>query len=259
MDKADFVTKAPIYYALAIAAVLRRSTGPVPEFKIKSQYPYVDDNDPHESTLLDRWPIWERAVSWLAARDMIRIKTDPFGPPIFTQAPNFNEVWAALILDEALPFSTYEAAGASEDWLTPALYSLENHFVNMDVKPEDFESLDSEWAPIEIDKEDPGVKKAISSLEQVVEEVRADNGYSASHPHERDFVLEGLQGTLDKFNQSSISAGYVRVAIERLTTLARRFSGSIKEAAIAGAKAALVEFAKKHFGEILSYMWKWPF
>jgi hypothetical protein len=146
----------------------------------------------------------------------------------------------------------------STDAAHPSAMSL-NHFVNMDMKAEDFDNPDAEWTPIQIDGEDPGVKKAVSSLEDIIEEVRSDNGYNSTHPHERDHILEGLQGTLEKFKSSSISAGYVRIAIERLGTLGRRFGGTLKEGAIAAAKGALIEFAKKHFGELLSYLWKWPF
>src|SRR5437016_3273481 len=154
MDKAEYVAKAPIYYALAIAVALERSTVPMPDFKIKGLFPNIEENNPHEEgTLLDRWMIWERAVGWLVARNMIKIKNDPFGPPIFSQGPNFGEQWNELILNEELPFSTYQAAGGSDDWLVPALHSLENHFVNMDMKPEDFDNPDAEWTPIEIDSE----------------------------------------------------------------------------------------------------------
>jgi hypothetical protein len=262
MDKAEYVARAPIYYALAIAVALARSSGPMPEFKLKSRFPHIDDTNPHEEesgTLLDRWMIWERAVGWLVARNMVKIKHDPFGPPIFSMGEDFHEQWNELILDEELPFSTFKAADESDDWLVPALYSIENHFVNMDMKAEDFDNPDAEWTPIKVDSEDPGVKKAVSTLEDIIEEVRSDNGYSSTHPHERDHVLEGLQGALDKFKSSSISPGYVRIAIERLRTLGRRFGGTLKEAGIAAAKAALIEFAKKHFGEFLSYLWKWPF
>jgi hypothetical protein len=262
MDKAEFVVRAPIYYALAIAVALERSTVPMPEFKIRAMFPNVDDNAQHPDeigSLLDRWMIWERAVSWLLARNMIKIRSDPFGPAIYSQSDDFTGEWDKLLKDETLPFSTYQAAGQSNDWLIPALHSLENHFVNMDMGTKDFENPDAEWVPIEIDGDDPVAKTAISSLQDIIEEVRSDNGYTATHPQERDYVLEGLQGTLEKFKSSTISAGYVRVAIDRLRMLGRRFSGTLKDAAIAAAKAALIEFAKKHFGDALNYLWKWPF
>ena len=260
MDKAEYVEKAPIYYALAIAVVLERSTGPMPEFKIKNMFPDASDSQPDDDgSLLGRWMIWDRAVSWLIARHMIKVKSDPFGPPIYSKSDDFTGEWDKLLGDDNLPFATYQAAGQSDDWLIPALHSLENHFVNMDMKAEDFDNPDGEWEPIEIDADDPDAKKAISSLQDIIEEVRSDNGYNASHPHERDYVLEGLQGTLEKFKSSSVSAGYIRVAIDRLRMLSIRFSGTLKNVASTGTTAALLEFAKKHFGDALNYLWKWPF
>lgn len=248
-----------MYYALAIAVALQRSSGAISDFKIKATFLDEIDESGDQGSLIERWMIWDRAVAWLLARNMMKIKHDPFGPPVFTRSADFTKQWNELVKDEELPFSTYDAAGQSDDWLIPALHSLDNHFVNMGIKAEDFENPDAEWAPIEVDSDDPDVKKAVSSLEQIIEEVRSDNGYSATLPQERDFVLQGLQGTLDKFKSSSVSAGYVRIAIERLGMLARRFAGTIKETAIAGAKVALTEFAKKHFGDVLNYLWKWPF
>ena len=35
--------------------------------------------------------------------------------------------------------------------------------------------------------------------------------------------------------------------------------GTLKDVAIAAAKGALIEFAKRHFGDALNYLWKWPF
>jgi hypothetical protein len=260
MDKAEFVAVAPVYYALAIVAVLQKRPYPVPEFKIRSEFPDNDDSNPDVGgTLLDRHLLWERGVAWLVTRNMITVRYDPFGPPILSQTPKFTEIWDELVKDDSLPFSAYDAAGKSDDWLIPALHALDNTFANLEVRAEDFENPDAEWSPIKIDRGDPVVEKAISSLERVIEEVRADNGYTATHPQERDFVLEGLQGTLKKLESETISSGYVRVAIERLGTLTRRFAGTLKEGVIAAAKAALIEFAKKQFGDLLNYVWKWPF
>ncbi|WP_315735372.1 MULTISPECIES: hypothetical protein [unclassified Bradyrhizobium] len=256
MDKAEFVARAPIYYALAIAVALHEASTPLPEFKIKGRYPDLDDPNPEGGSLIERWMIWDRAVAWLVKREMIKIKRDPFGPAIFSSSPEFDDVWNTLIQDEDLPFSTYEAAGRSNDWLVPALISLENHFVNLDIKVLDFENPDGEWAPIQLEEDDPTAKKAISSLENVIEEVRSDNGYSATHSQERDFALEGLQGTLNKLRSRIVSAGYVKIALERLGMLGKRFAGTIKEGTIAAARAALIDFAKAHFGDALNYVWK---
>jgi hypothetical protein len=203
--------------------------------------------------------LWDRAVAWLLAQNMIKIKHDPFGPPIYSKDLDFEPQWEKLVEKQDLPFSTYFAAGQNFDWLYAALHSVENTFENLEMTAEDFDNPDAEWEPIKIDPTEPAVKNAIASLDRIIEEVRSDNGYSATHPQERDFVLEGLQGTLSKFKSSSISAGYVRTAIERLRILGRRFSGTLKEAAISGARMALIEFAKRHLGDALDYLWKFMF
>jgi hypothetical protein len=58
MDKAEFVARAPVYYALAIAVALNKASGPLPEFKIKSWYPDLDDSNPEQGSLIDRWMFW---------------------------------------------------------------------------------------------------------------------------------------------------------------------------------------------------------
>lgn len=259
MDKAEYIESAPTYYALAIAAVLEKAPGPMTEYKIQGHYTRQDDGDPEPVSLLGRTLIWQRALVWLEARKLISVKYDRFGPPIYFKSPDFNEKFDELTDDEDLPFASYHAAGRTEDWLVPALHGVDNAYDNLSIKPEDFDNLDSEWAPLEIERSDPGVMRAIGSLQKVIDEVRADNGYAAKLPQERDFVLEGLQNTLNKFESPSISAGYIRQGLERLMTLGRRFGGTIKEASIAAAKAALIEFGKKHFSQALDYFWRWMF
>jgi hypothetical protein len=259
MDKAEYVERAPAYYALAIAAVLEKSPGPMTEYKTRGHYPRDDDGSPEPGSLLDRTLVWQRAISWLEARDMISVKYDRFGPPIYFKGAEHSEKFDELTVDEDLPFAAYHAAGRTDDWLVPALYGVDNAYENLGIKAEDFDNPDAEWTPLEIERSDPTVEKAIKSLQSVIEEVRADNGYAATLPQERDFMLEGLQNTLDKFESPSISAGYIRLGLERLATLGRRFTGTVKEASITAAKAALMEFGKKHFAEILDYVWRWIF
>lgn len=259
MDKAEYVERAPIYYALAIAAVLERAAGPLTEYKIRGNYPKQEDGDPDPGSLLDKGLLWQRAIAWLEARDLISVKYDRFGPPIYFKSTDFSSKFDDLTANEDIPFAHYHAAGRTDDWLVPALYGVDNAYENLGIKPEDFDNPDAEWEPLEIERSDPGVEKAISSLQSVIDEVRADNGYAATLPQERDFVLEGLQNTLNKFESPSISAGYIRQGIERLQTLGRRFAGTVKETSIAAAKAALMEFGKKHFAQALEYLWRWMF
>jgi hypothetical protein len=255
MEKSEFVKLAPVYYAMAIANVLRQGPA-LPDYKIRSQYPDDNDPNPEGSSLLDRYLVWDRAIEWLLAKEMVSIRHDPFGPPIFSTGEGFTNRWEELCSDITSPFYNFAVSEFSDSWLIPALFSVENHYTNLKITEEDFQNPDREWEPIQIDSEEPETRKAVEELKQVVDEVRADNGYSATYPQERDYVLEGLSSTIQKFESHSVSARYVRVALDRLAILGRRFAGTTKEALFAGAKAALVEFAKKHFGHVLNYLWQ---
>jgi hypothetical protein len=256
MDKADFVRLAPYYYAMAVMSVLRKRGDPFPDYKIRSVYLIDMDNDPEPRTLLDRGVIWERAVSWLIQNGLIKVQHDPFGPPVFSRTTDASLIWDGILKDPQLPFYNFEASGQSDDWLVPALHALENTYVNLEMEPEDFESPEREWEPVPLDLEEVETQEALEQLEAVTKDVREDNGYAVTHPQERDFVLEGLDSTVKKFKEGSVSARYVRVALERLSLLGKRFAGSAKELSITAAKTALMEFAKKHFGDLLNYLWK---
>lgn len=256
MEKAEFVKLAPLYYAMAIANVLRNAHDALPDYKIRGDYPDQYDSTPEPSSLLDRPLLWDKGVEWLLRCDLIAIRHDPFGPPIFNKSENFMAVWDGLCSDTTTPFYNFATSGFSGNWLIPALHSVENHYVHLKITEEDFDNPDREWEPIRIDVEEPEARKAIEELKRVIDDVRADNGYSATYPHERDYVLDGLSSAVEKFETRAVSAGYVRVALDRLSILGRRFAGSAKEALFTGAKAALIEFAKKHFGQILNYLWQ---
>jgi len=54
MDKAEYVRLAPVYYALAIAAVLANGRKPYTEWQIRSVYPETDEQTGEEGTLIGR-------------------------------------------------------------------------------------------------------------------------------------------------------------------------------------------------------------
>jgi hypothetical protein len=256
MDKAEFVKLAPLYYAMAIANALRKTGDAQPDYKIRSEYTNQVEFEPEPGTLLDRYILWNKAVEWLLSNNLVSVRHDPFGPPIFTRSQNFDTIFGEICGDGTLPFFNFAASGLSNSWLIPALHSVENHYTNLKITEEDFDNPDRDWEPIQIDPDESEARRAVEELKRVIDDVRSDNGYSATYPHERDYVLQGLSSTVEKFESCTISAGYVRLALDRLSILGRRFAGSAKEALFTGAKVALVEFAKKHFGQILNYLWQ---
>jgi hypothetical protein len=117
MDKAEYVAKAPFYYALAIAATLDGAPGPMTDYKIRAKYPHYDDSpDPEPGTLLGRSLAWDRAVQWLTARGMVLTRYDSFGPPIYSKTADSSARFDELTEDETLPFASWNTAGRTDDW-----------------------------------------------------------------------------------------------------------------------------------------------
>jgi hypothetical protein len=253
MDKADFIERAPIYYALAIARRLFKVNGSMSRNVIARAYEVENDEShiPNDTyNLLHSNALWKRAIKWLVERDLIAVEADPFGPSVFAKTENFGANWLTLRATEPL-IAKFVALDDGDEWLRDTLRSIFDRYQELGIQESDFDNPDEEWSPIQLDSADPDVEKVVDTLSETVEAIRQDNGYSAAHPQERDFVLEGLNGTLEKFKSSTVSAGYIRVALERLRTVARRFGGTVKESVIAGATQALIEFAKKNAIKIL--------
>jgi hypothetical protein len=260
MDKAEFVEQAPLCYALAIAAFITRVGSTISRNSIAKEYfVRLDEDDPDTSLgLLSDDVLWGRAIAWLQARDMIEVTKPPFGPPIYARSEEFSRQWSMLTEGDGL-FGIYGKLQDSDNWLFEALRSVYSTGEKLGITEADFDSPDSDWEPIPINQDDPVVKKAVEKLSEAVEEIRKDNGYAATVPEERAYVLQGLSDTLERLKSAAISAPFIRSALERLALVARRFKNASLEAVVSGAKAALVEFAKKHGLKILNDLWSlWP-
>jgi hypothetical protein len=49
------------------------------------------------------------------------------------------------------------------------------------------------WSPLPIDREDPSYTEAATEVEAAIEVIRADNGFAASHPEQREGILATLE------------------------------------------------------------------
>jgi hypothetical protein len=245
MDKAEFVSHAPAYYALAIAVQL---SGGVTRSRKAIEASYTT---PDESCLIENDHIWEAAIAWLNERGMIKEMKGAFGPALYSASGEFQEKWNLMLKDEP-PFNFYWSAGEQKGgWLIAALQDIDDNYDELDISPEDFTKPDREWEPIRLDTSDPIVKNGIEKLSDAVKQIRDDNGYAANLPEERDFVVEGLTGTVDKLKSGTISAGYIRDAWNKLTMAGRRFAGATLEVVITGAKQAIIEIVKTQGGDLL--------
>ena len=122
------------------------------------------------------------------------------------------------------------------------------------------DSLD-ESAPITIDQADPVVAEAAKQLTEATDAIEQDNGYSVTHPQERDAVVADLKGGLEKLKSSVISIGWLRRTALALKTISLRFIDTMKGQMIGGAMVAFKEVIKKHAGnamEQLLSLLPWP-
>lgn len=259
MDKTRFVKVAPPYYALAIC-VYFRGYG-TSSYRGEIIDTYIDEpseGDPGANHL-EKSLIFEQAIRWLADRGMIEPILDDFGPPIYAVADAFNDMWTELTDDPDLPFHKYVRIREPDRWLRGALANLNSTYEKLHITDADFENPESDWQPLALDRSDPELQAVADALDDVIEQVRGDNGYAATVPEERNYVLAALSSTAKTLKESaSTSVLYLNTfALEPLTKLIQRFKGAAIAIAAAAAKDALIEFLKQHGVKILDTISRW--
>lgn len=101
VEKATFLEVAPQYYALAIALRMSQAGDPLYQQEIVDEYTIGTSNGTY--TLLQNSFLFERAIAWLAQREIIDVVDDPFAPTFYLAGPKFSE-WTAWKNDRSLPF-----------------------------------------------------------------------------------------------------------------------------------------------------------
>ena len=108
-----------------------------------------------------------------------------------------------IYLGRADPSPLARAATISKelgwDWLKESLTNSQNG-----VPVNDPASGDPSWAPLAIDRPDEKLDEAIRALSEVEALVRADNGYAASEPAERDEVVSRLEAGISYLKNASL-------------------------------------------------------
>lgn len=220
--------------------------------QIQRHYTQIYENTLDEDVpLLTNSDVIKRAIALSEDLGLIVLKKTSFGPPALVKTDQFEAAWLALC-ERQEPFDHYLAMrDGKTQWLWEALVDVKATSEALGITSTDFEEPDTEWTPIQLDRDDPAVSNAIDKLSSAVEEIRKDNGYAATCPEERDFVLEGLSRSVDKLKSGTISAGYIRDAWTRLTLVSKRFAGAALELVSTGAKQAIIDFVKSQGGELL--------
>jgi hypothetical protein len=250
MEKSRFIEIGPVYYALAIISFFRSTRVVGSEEDIKQNF--YDETEDYN--YLEHEPLFERAVDWLISREMLDVERDDFGPPIYRAADQMRDQAEQLEEDSDSPFYKFALSGRSGRWLRKALENVNSTYEDLGLSPKDFENPDGEWIPLPLDREDVALRTAIETLDQTIEQVRSDNGYNATLPEERSYVLEGLSGASKTLKTAATtSAPYIqRYLLEPLAIVIKRFKNAAISVIATAAKDAIVEYLKKHGAEWLA-------
>ena len=147
---------------------------------------------------------------------------DEFGPAIYLKRTGDWAHYQNLLegLEYAPLFRKLEKAGYG--WLKQALQKILTERAK-EAKVE--QATKDQWEPIAVDRSNESVKKVISALDETIEAVRADNGYSASQPEERRLVLDALRAAgLRLKEDTQISLTYLNeIALKPLVVVVKRF------------------------------------
>jgi hypothetical protein len=257
MDKTRFLDLAPAYYALGVLLVLndeRKGTYP----QISGGMVSVRENSFSGKSVhyhLRHKNLFEKAAQWLEGEGILQVRTDPFGPTIYLLKVDGDKAITFFAERKISPFEGWLENGRDRQWLTEALEKISDYYQELGITSLDFEKGSGadrlpehdEWAPIPLERDDPEMKRLIVALEEAFRGIRDDNGYSATFPQERDFVVESLQNVKSSLETAtSTSFGYlVRNAWQPLNIVLKRFGTAAVGIMAAGAKAALVEWLRK--------------
>lgn len=250
MDKGRFLEIAPQYYALAIAYYFNDRdsySATVEQISERLEGELSQIGEVNVGGLLMNVALCDMALKWLTIRGLVRVIEDDFAPTTIVRTVNFRARYIEACSEFDSPFEKFGILKSSTAWLRDALLQVEALADKFGVSSADYEALDNEWTPLLIDREEPEFTAALQKVEEAVEEIRSDNGYAATFPDERDFVLERLSALVNRLrNASSISFAYVkRNGLDTLSRLVRRFVGAAKELAFAAAREAVKDWLRK--------------
>jgi hypothetical protein len=247
VDKTEFLRLAHLYYAIAIIHRFQQDYRPLTLTEIEHAY----TNDTLFGTEFSYFPranLMVRAVNFLVLQGAVNIIPDPFAPQILVQSKDYHDVFRKLTGDTYSPFYNYSLTNNSDHWIKEALINVERQYVTLGIQESDFDvPADQQWEPLALERDDPQLDTAIRRIDETIEQVRGDNGYAATVPEERSFVLESLSTVSAKLNAApSVSLSYLkRYAWEPLSILVRRFGPAALGLVATAAKEAIKEWLKK--------------
>jgi hypothetical protein len=242
MDKARFIEVAPKYYVLALGSYLDSHAGIASKASITTYFAFGRDN-----SLLEKQILFDRAVEWFVDQKMIEAIPDDFAPPLYVRSNTFHEQWRELKAQPGTLFHRHSIAPDPEEWLREALYAVNERYDLLEIETADFHLSElDQWEPLALDRSDPKLQVAIEKLDETIEQIRADNGYSATQPEERSYVLEALTSLSKKLKtEATVSWMYLlEFGLKPLARVSKRFTDNATGLIAKATEASLLDWMK---------------
>lgn len=255
MSKSEFIRRAPLYYALAIAVAVRTGDGQTRETVRR----YYAPNGDELIFYLDRDVLLDEAIVIAHRLGLIEVTQPDFGSPIINRSASYWEAWRNAKTPGS-PFEYFDKAGdGGHSWLREAIDSISTRFGELIITKNDFKTEDQDWEPIPLDRRsDDKLKEALRTVDATIEEVRADNGYAATAPEERNYVLDKLRSANKRLSEDAqITWMYLKnFVLEPLGILISRFGKASVGVAAGAAKKAVIDWLKSKGINILDDLFK---
>jgi hypothetical protein len=250
MDKSEFVDKAPQYYALGIVVALAQNNN-------KSGKTLADLDAIIESSsykYFQKQPIVDHALGILVNAGAVEIIEDDFGPEIIKATGSLQKWWK----ETELPAFRKFAEVVSWDWLKTAIKSVNDTYDRLKVTNDDFSIavVDSQWEPIPLDRKDEKLQKATAELDKAIKAIESDNGYAASVPGERNYVVSRLKEMSAALKEKAevVWPEVKANAIDPLGRVIKRFGPAAVGVAALAARKAIVEWLKANWSRFLELL-----
>lgn len=250
MDKSTFIERAPEYYALGLAYALRMSTSSNPQTVGQLA------DSMHASRLFTRLPLVEQGIKILVDAGVVDAITDDFGPTVYAAKEDLG-AWMDSPGNEYVVFKKF-AVIATEEWLRRAILSVNEQYGTLDIQASDFDEVtnDQNWEPIPVDRSDPKLDAAIKAVDRAIESIESDNGYAATLPGEREYVLSGVK-TVSRLLKQESQIFWMQLrtfAVDPLNRVIKRFGPAAVGLAARAAKDALFDWLKDHLHKVLDWL-----
>jgi hypothetical protein len=275
MNKQTFLNLAPEYYMLALYIHLQHPAEYYTDTGWTNDFSYRDEDADATICFVENAALRAEAVRLMVKQGALSVIEDPFGPTIWQKTDKLEDLSDQLEASPASVFFRARASGDPRSWLTSALHKLNLAADGFGITDLDFRTTPifeftleaiaevqdavpvDEWAPITIDQANPAVAEATKQLNAATEAIAEDNGYSVTHPQERDAVVQDLKGGLEKLKSGMVSVGWLKRTAVALKTASIRFVGTLKGQTIDGAMLALKEVVKSHVGHLIEQFISW--